>query len=239
MIAVIVALGLAAPTAAAAPSPYCATQNAIFKDRRAFVGLSDPYVEAGSARFRNCSFGRMAVNHIGIFRGGLSWAQTQYPSGQYAFGTFDRLVADLARHHIRFFPVLLDPPRWASTQPAAGTPQGVYPPARPAQFAAWTSACVRRYGPGGTFCRANPRLPYYPVKAWQVWNEPNIKTFWAPHTNPAAYVRLLRATSAAIKRVDRHAIVVTAGMRVRGCTRAAHGGSRPSRPMANKIRGWP
>src|SRR6266581_694396 len=34
-------------------------------------------------------------------------------------------------------------------------------------------------------------------------------------------------------------IVVTYGVRNRGCTLAAHRGSNPSRAMTNKIRGWP
>ncbi len=35
---------------------------------------------------------------------------------------------------------------------------------------------------------------------------------WEPRPDPAAYAHLLRAASRAIKRVDRHAFVVTAGM---------------------------
>jgi hypothetical protein len=198
--------------AAATPPAYCARRDAMFTDRRAFVGIGDPYVEAGTPEFRDCSFGLMAADHVGVFRGGLSWAQTEYPAGHYAFDAFDGLVGELARHHIRFLPVLLDPPRWRSTQPSSGAPLGMYPPAHPAQFAAWAAVCARRYGPHGAFWRANPALPYYPVRAWQVWNEPNIVSFWAPRPNPRAYVALLRATARAIRSVDRHAEIVTAGM---------------------------
>jgi hypothetical protein len=205
-------LSVGGTAAAAMPPGYCARQDAVFKDRRAFVGIGDPYVEAGTPPFRNCSFGLMAAGHIGVFRGGLSWAQTEYPAGHYAFGTFDELVAELARHHIRFLPVLLDPPRWRSTEPSTGPPLGMYPPAHPAQFAAWAAVCVRRYGPHGAFWRANPALPYYPARAWQVWNEPNIASFWAPRPSARRYVALLRATAGAIRRVDRRAKIVTAGM---------------------------
>ena len=34
-------------------------------------------------------------------------------------------------------------------------------------------------------------------------------------------------------------MVVTCGVRKRGCTLAAHAGSRPSRPIEKKMRGWP
>jgi hypothetical protein len=50
------------------------------------------------------------------------------------------------------------------------------------------------------------------VRAWQVWNEPNLLPYWPPKPSPAAYTRLLAATYRAIKRIDRRAIVVTAGM---------------------------
>jgi len=153
----------------------------------------------------------MAANHIDYFRGSLPWA-IEYARGKYAFAYFDRLIGDLARHHLRFMPTLFGAPNWASTAPAQGAAAGAYPPARPNEFAGFAAVCVKRYGPGGTFWRRNPKLPYYPVHAWQIWNEPNLYINWEPTPNPAAYGRLLRASYRAIKRADRHAIVVTAGM---------------------------
>jgi hypothetical protein len=50
------------------------------------------------------------------------------------------------------------------------------------------------------------------VRAWQVWNEPNLAIDWEPSPNLGAYVALLRATYHAIKRLDARAIVVSAGM---------------------------
>jgi hypothetical protein len=50
------------------------------------------------------------------------------------------------------------------------------------------------------------------VRAWQVWNEPNLPVYWPPRPDPAAYVRLLRASGRAIQRVDPEAEIVTAGM---------------------------
>jgi hypothetical protein len=87
-----------------------------------------------------------------------------------------------------------------------------YPPRHAGEFASFASVCAQRYGPGGTFWRTHPGIPYYPVRAWEVWNEPNLPLYWAPKPNPAAYVRLLRATSTAIKRIDRRAVIVLAGM---------------------------
>jgi hypothetical protein len=198
-------------TAPARPFSYCATQNAVFKDPHPSVGVSDPFVQIGTTQFQNCSFGLMAADHIGAFRGGISWAGTEWYPGMYNFAPYDALVTKLAWHHMRFLPGFLETPRWLSTQPPGG-PQLSYPPRDPAQFAAFVSMCVRRYGRGGTFWRANPRVPYYPVFAWQIWNEPNLATYWEPAPNAGAYVALLRAAYTAIKQIDPHAIVVTAGM---------------------------
>lgn len=193
------------------PFRYCGHRNAVFTGRRAFIGLTDPRVEAYSSE-RNCALGLLAAEHIGYFRGAISWPDVQPTPGTYNFAPYDQLVTQLAEHHMRFLPGLLGSPRWASSGPAGGRRFASYPPSNPAELAAFAAVCVRRYGPGGTFWRAHPGLPYYPVTAWQVWNEPNLSGYWLPRPDPAAYVRVLHAVYVAIKRVDPHATVVTAGM---------------------------
>ena len=69
-----------------------------------------------------------------------------------------------------------------------------------------------RYGPGGSFWRENPDLPRLTIRDWQVWNEPNLKASWADRTWAPGYVSLLRRASAAIRRKDRRARVVLAGL---------------------------
>ena len=69
---------------------------------------------------------------------------------------------------------------------------------------AWSSflkAAVARYGAGGTFWGENPTVPSKPVKAWQIWNEPNFKYFVA-HPNPTEYGKLVKLSSTAIKAID-------------------------------------
>lgn len=193
-------------------SSYCADQKVPFTDPHAFVGITDPYVEIGTPHYRDCSFGRMAADHIGFFRGALSWGAVEAVPHRYDFGVSDGIVSQLAKHHMRFLPVFLGVPPRDSTAPSKGALPGMYPPAHPNQFAYFVSLSVKRYGPGGTFWRANPKLPYYPVRAWQIWNEPNLAGYWEPRPNPRAYVRLLRAADVALKQVDPRAVVVTAGM---------------------------
>ena len=61
------------------------------------------------------------------------------------------------------------PPRTAETRTAFG------------DFAA---AAVRRYGPGGSFWDQHRALPYRPIETWQLWNEPNLSSFYRPGGRP-------------------------------------------------------
>lgn len=187
---------------------YCADRGAAFRGRDPFVGIT-----LGQSTSRlDCALGLVAAHHVGLLRADLVWAAVEPVPGRYDFGAYDELVTKLAERHMRWLPLLLTAPSWASSAPASGARRGIYPPARTSVFAAFASVCVRRYGPGGAFWRAHPRLPYYPVRAWQVWNEPDLVQTWEPRPDPAAYVRLLRAADRAIEAADPSATVVTAGM---------------------------
>jgi len=70
---------------------------------------------------------------------------------------------------------------------------------------------VARYGANGTFWSENPMVPDKPVKAWQIWNEPNFKYFVAK-PNPTEYGKLVKLSSTAIKSVDPSAQIVLAGL---------------------------
>jgi hypothetical protein len=221
-IAVVAASGASAATAASWPSNYCGASNAVFRYPRPFIGLADVDVDVGTEQFRNCSLGGMAAAGIGYFRAGIDWRYVEVQPNQYYFADYDRLVADVARHHMRLLPFLIGAPSWRSTAPAVGARPGYYPPASPSEFAYFASVLVRRYGPGGAFWRANPDLPYYPVQTWQVWNEPDLPLSWEPAPNMEAYVALLRATYVAIKGADSRAVVVSAGMPFYGDSDETH-----------------
>lgn len=61
------------------------------------------------------------------------------------------------------------------------------------------------------------------IHTWEIWNEPNIPTFWSPEPNPADYARLLIASYKVIKRVDPQATVL-------GCSLAGPNGPRWRKP---------
>ncbi len=209
----VVLLALAgSPPATAHSFNYCADQSAVFGDRHANVGITDGPVEAESPGMLDCSLGQMAAHHIGVLRGAIRWDGVETAPGIYQWGQVDGFVTVLAQHHITFFPGLIGAPQWLSTAPDSGAQQGYYPPKNPQQFGQFAALCVERYGPNGSFWRANPAVPYYPVRAWQIWNEPNLVENWEPAPDLQGYVNLLRAAYSAIKQVDTSATVVTAGM---------------------------
>jgi hypothetical protein len=126
----------------------------------------------------------------------------------YAFGEIDRHVAAAAARGIDVLPVLLWAPIWAQKYRGefASPPKDVKAHAR---FAAVLAA---RYGPNGTFWAANPELPRRAIRDWQLWNEPTMPGFWLDQPFAKEYVKLLRLTRPALRKVDPKARVVLAGL---------------------------
>jgi hypothetical protein len=121
------------------------------------------------------------------------------------FSATDELVGMAARRGLRVLPVVVYAPAWDARR----NPSGYATPKRPAPYASYLTALVQRYGPRGTFwARGGPRLP---IRMWQIWNEPNLASYW-PQPSVAEYLGLLRAAHAALKHADRGATVVIGAM---------------------------
>jgi hypothetical protein len=89
-------------------------------------------------------------------------------------------------------------------------------------MARWATMLVDRYGPNGTIWQGDPDP--HPIKAWQIWNEPNLKQYWYPRPKASQYRSMLQAVGGAIESRDPNAEIVTAGMpdsRISGAIRLA------------------
>ncbi|HET6999516.1 MAG TPA: VCBS repeat-containing protein, partial [Solirubrobacterales bacterium] len=117
---------------------------------------------------------------MGAFAGGASWAET-----------YDLHVEKAAKRGITILAYL------------NGGEQGRQFPLS-TQWSGWLNnfvwQAVTRYGENGKFWVDHPSLPYHPITAWEVWNEPNL-----PENNPGgtkvqprAYGELLEAASSYI-----------------------------------------
>jgi hypothetical protein len=149
---------------------------------------------------------------IGLVRQPFAWSRIETAPGRLDFSVYDTVMVAAAGAGLAVLPVLVDPPAWRTTAPASGALRGMYPPSDPAAMGVLAAALVRRYGPGGGFWAAHPELPPAPIRSWQIWNEPNVRAFWATGPDPEAYVRLLGAVATAIRAADPGAEIVAAGL---------------------------
>jgi hypothetical protein len=198
VIALCLAIALVLPSSAAAALPP------------GFVGLTSEDAFSGHAVYQNSSFSIQRKAGVRLIRQKFDWAQIETRPGLYDWSAYDALVLSAARNGLLVLPILFNPPAWHSSGPAGG--RFTYPPSNPATMAAFAARAVLRYGPSGSLWAGNPGVPRRPVRAWQVWNEPSLRAYWGGRPNARAYVKLLKAVNAGIKRFDRRAEVVTAGL---------------------------
>jgi hypothetical protein len=149
---------------------------------------------------------------IGVVRLPLDWATIQPDPDRWMFGRHDEFVLDAARAGMRVLPFLIQTPGWATSKPPDSDATGIWPPMFPDYIQEFATEAVRRYGPGGSLWQGHPEVPYLPIRSWQIWNEPNLRQFWASGPDPAAYTRLVESAARGIRSVDPAAEIVSAGL---------------------------
>ncbi len=145
----------------------------------------------------------------------LKWGWVQPVKGSFRWGPADDFIGGLAARGIRTVPSIWGNPSWvagsASTPPIGGA-------VSEQAWRVFLKALVKRYGPGGAYWRtpfheqfgANAKA--LPIQSWQIWNEPNLKKFFAPYPSPGKYARLLQISRDTIKGQIPQARIVLAGM---------------------------
>jgi len=139
---------------------------------------------------RNAGFG-WVKQHVG-------WREVEgITKGHYDWYFTDRIVADAEEFGLDLLFRLDREPVW--TVPPEGTHSDNGPPENPQDF--------------GDFCYALADRYRGRVRAYQVWNEPNLAREWGGNTpDPAGYVELLRVCYIGIKSADPEALVISAGL---------------------------
>jgi hypothetical protein len=138
------------------------------------------------------------------------WSAIEVAPGVYDFSHYDAVVRAAAAVGMTVLPTLLDAPSFRSARPPGTT--RIFPPTVPADLGVFGAVLVHRYGEGGTFWQQHPELAPAPIRAWQVWNEPNLPFFWPDGPDPAGYAALLKAAAAGIRAADPGAEIVAAGL---------------------------
>jgi hypothetical protein len=166
--------------------------------RSEFFGMNAQYVLDGPEDSWDQHLAVMEHEGIGVVRYDALWdtAEPVAPVGgrhTYEWGMFDAVAEHLARHHLRWLPVI------GYSAPWAGEPPGErFAPPRDADFTAYAAAFATRYGPDGSFWRAHADLPRLPVDLVEIWNEPDTARFWSSR-DPVRFASLLSLSAEAVK----------------------------------------
>ena len=140
------------------------------------------------------------------------WAEPAPPRRgvhRYRWDRLDAVAAALARHRLRWLPILDYSALWAASLPT----DYHSPPTSNDDYAAYARAFAARYGRGGSFWAKHPDLPRLPVTDYEIWNEPNNgQWFWKPKPDAARYADMYLKARTAIRSVDSNATVVVGGL---------------------------
>jgi hypothetical protein len=136
---------------------------------------------------------------------GMTWVRVDIPWSvvqaagptSYDWAMYDRVVDAINARKLKTLLIIDYTPTWAGAPGCQGSEYCA--PADPNQFAQYAGAVVRRYLPKG-------------VNHWEVWNEPNHIGFWDPAPDPVAYMRLLKATVASIRKESPNAYIISGGL---------------------------
>jgi len=137
---------------------------------------------------------------------GVTWKDINPAPGQFTWATLDAEVRQAEESGSVPMLVLGMTPSWAAANPGAGDPRwGLGTASPPREVSFWrdyVAAVVDRYGPR--------------IKAYQIWNEANLQTFWAG--NPEQMADLTQQAYTVIKQRQPGAIVVapSIGLRLAG-----------------------
>ena len=199
LVGLALAAGLCAPAGAATGDYLGVSVGTLFDAERDFV-------PGGASQLD--SLGRTGIP---VARVDATWHSVEpygpYPGFARNWVAADRIAGALALRHIRWFPILGYATPWSTS--VGGIDKAG--PANHAYFASYAAGVAQRFGPGGTFWEAHPELPYLPVTAMELWNEPNLRAYWRPEPDAATYASLYLATRSAVREVQPDVKVITGG----------------------------
>ena len=185
------AAGVALGGGAAAPANAATTVPAF-----SGIGISaNSGLLAESADSQVQSFAFMRALGVQNLRIDIPWRWIEQTRGSLIWTGLDRVV-DLARGDgMSILGVFTTTPPWAAL---GGSSNQQTRPADPAAWARFISLAVQRY-------RGR-------ISAYELWNEPNGRQYFAPDPDPVAYAAMTRAAVPAIRSADPSAIILAAGL---------------------------
>jgi hypothetical protein len=186
---------------AAAPSADAATPKGFFG-----VMVNGPLDDLAVDLDRQAS--DMKAAGVESWRVEFAWDLIEPSPGAFNWAGTDRKVLAAARARIDVLGLALRAPAWANGD--SGDP--FVPPKKPADYAAYLTALITRYGPNGSLWVEHPEVPRRAVRTWEIWNEPNLKDYFRTQPFAKPYAALLRAAYPAVHAADPGATVLMASM---------------------------
>jgi polysaccharide biosynthesis protein PslG len=128
----------------------------------------------------------------------LAWADVEGAGpGHYDWQSADFIVDEAGNAGVSLLLRVDHPPVWAVTPDTEAA-------------ASFLPISLEAFG---DFCSVVAQRYRGRVRAYQIWNEPNLAREWEGHVpDPAGYVRVLQTCYVAIKQADPDALVVSAGL---------------------------
>lgn len=123
---------------------------------------------------------------INFVRTDFAWRFLEREKGHPQFANYDRMVELAEKNGIGILGLISHTPVWAA--PITDHLD---------EWLAYVETVVRRY----------PQ-----IRHWEVFNEPNLESFWGSKPDAAGYAKLLRLTCARIKAIDPSLFVVSGGL---------------------------
>ena len=160
-----------------------------FNDNSVRAGLASPAQQASLAAGAGARVVRLTFD----------WRFAERRPGAYDFAVYDGIYRALRKRRIAPLWIVMFAPDWARDPDTGCAADCRFPPSRAgeARYGALAARIARRY----------PRSA-----GIEVWNEPNLTTFWQPRPDAHRYTRLLRTAHSAVKRVAPRMPVVNGGL---------------------------
>lgn len=178
-----------------------------------------PLAEDGELELLDRHLAAIAAGGLDFVRSNIDWPRLEPAPPEdgrhtYELAGLDDWVEALAGHGLRWEVAVMGvpTPSWAVDPAAAKVCGSRAFPARAADVAALAEALAERYGTRGSFWRQKPDIEYLPVTDFEIWNEPNLGSFWCPIPQPSAYAAVATASADAIRSADPKATVMLGGL---------------------------
>ena len=163
--------------------------------------------EGSAARRANIVAATQRILRGRIARNTLLWDRIEGERGVRDWSVTDAVVDELAGAGIEPLFVVMGSPSWANGVPPSVDLHQLYVPTRGAAFARWLRLL-------GSFAHDAALRYRGKVKRWEIWNEPNLSTFWRPQPNPTQYRETYRTIRNAIVTAEPDAKVAIGGLAV-------------------------